>query len=77
MNNKTKRSAKTTTAPCACESLGLALNEFLQRLGPPEQARRHFEAARVEILKGLRAIIDERIERRTKRAARGENIKVE
>jgi hypothetical protein len=49
----------------------------LRRLGPPEEARRHFDAARVEFLKGLRALIDARIEQCTKASARGEKIAVE
>jgi hypothetical protein len=49
----------------------------LRRLGPPETARRHFDAARVEFLKGLRALIDARIEQVTKASAKGEKIAVE
>ena len=77
MNKKTKSSAKTTGSPCLCQGSGPVLSDFLRRLGPPEEARRHFDAARVEFLKGLRALIDARIEQCTKSRARGERIAVE
>jgi hypothetical protein len=49
----------------------------LQRLGPPAEARGHFETARLEFLKGLRAVLDARIEQVSKPRARGEKINVE
>jgi hypothetical protein len=63
--------------PCLCQGLGPALTEFLRRVGPPEEARRHFDSARVEILKGLRAILEARIQQATGASARGQKIKVE
>jgi len=82
MNNKTTRkpSAKTSEpehGACLCQEAGRALSEFLRRLGPPEEARRHFEAARMEILKGLRAVIDARIAQLAKPQGKGEKIPVE
>ena len=77
MNKKTKSSAKTISGPCLCQGGGPVLSDFLRRLGPPEEARRHFDAARVEFLKGLRALIDARIEQVTKTKAKGEKIAVE
>ena len=53
------------------------MTELLQRLAPPDEVRRHFDTARVEFLKGLRALIDARIEGLTKPKARGQAIKVE
>jgi len=50
---------------------------LLRRLGPPEQACKHFETARLEMLKGLRAILDARIEQASKRDRKGEKIEVE
>jgi hypothetical protein len=48
-------------------------------LGPPEEARQHFNAARLEFLKGLQAVLDARIAQVSKPATktRGEKIKVE
>jgi hypothetical protein len=56
---------------------GPALSDLLRRLGPPPQARKHFETARLEMLKGLRAILDARIEQVSKRGRKGEKIEVE
>ena len=51
------------------------LTELLRRLGPPEAARQHFDAARLEFLKGVRALLDARIAQVSK--PRGEKIEVE
>jgi len=51
-----------TTCDCGCHGLGPAFTEFMKRLGPPTDARKHFDQARVEFLKGLRAVLDARIE---------------
>ncbi len=75
-----KKNTKTPAAggtPCICQGAGPALTELLQRLAPPAEAGRHFETARIEFLKGLRALIDARIERLSKSKARGQAIKVE
>ena len=76
MNKRTKSPAPGGS-PCICQGAGPALTEVLRRLAPPAEARRHFETARLEFLKGLRAVLDERIERRSKPRARGQAINVE
>jgi hypothetical protein len=81
MNGRKTKAADSRKHPCSsiclCQGLGPALTEFLRRLGPPEEARRHFDSARVEFLKGLRAILDTRIEQASGGKAKGEKIKVE
>ncbi len=77
MKTKNKRSRKTASGPCLCGGAGPVLCDLLKRLGPPEPARRHFDAARLEFLKGLRALLDVRIAQVAKRGARGEKINVE
>lgn len=77
MNNKTKRNQKQTCGPRLCQAAGPALSELLRRLGPPPEARRHFDTARLEFLKGLRALLDARIEQCAKPRAKGEKINVE
>ena len=72
-----KNTKPAGAAPCVCQGVGPAMTELLRRLGPPDEARRHFDAARVEFLKGLRAVIDARIEGLAKPKARGQAIKVE
>lgn len=76
-NKKTNKSTKPAPGGCLCQGLGPGLSEWLRRLGPPQQARRHFEAARVEMLKGLRALIDARIEHLSRQSQKGEKIEVE
>jgi hypothetical protein len=77
MNNKRKRTSKTSDPQCLCFGVGPALSELLRRLGPPEGARKHFETARLEILKGIRAILDARIEQVSKRNRKGEKIEIQ
>jgi len=77
MNNKSKRTQKQTSGPCLCQGAGPALSEVLRRIGPPPEAHAHFETARIEFLKGLRALLDARIEQCSKGHAKGEKINVE
>jgi len=77
MNKKTKSPTGAGGSPCLCQGAGPALTELLRRLAPTGEARRHFETARLELLKGLRAVIDARIERCSKPKARGQAIKIE
>jgi hypothetical protein len=77
MNMKTNKIPKRSSSPCLCQGLGPALSEYLRQLGPPEEARQHFETARLEVLKGLRALLDARIERFSKPRGKGEKILVE
>jgi hypothetical protein len=72
MNNE-KQSAN-----CGCMGAGPAFTDFIGRLGP-RQARDHFRAARVEFLKGLRALIDARIDHlsKSKEAQTGTTVPVE
>lgn len=77
MNKKTKRNERQSSGQCFCQGAGPALSELLHRLGPPAEARRHFETARVEFLKGLRAVLDARIEQVSKPRTKGEKISVE
>lgn len=57
------------TCDCGCMGAGPALTEVLRRLGPSDEVRRHFSAAHVEILKGIRAFLDEQIAAHTNATA--------
>jgi len=46
---------------CFCMGTGPELFAMFKKLGP-DSARQHFRNARVEMLKGMRAMIDRRIE---------------
>ena len=77
MKNAKAKSKTTSGAPCLCQGLGPALTECLRGLGPPGAACEHFGAARIEFLKGLRALLDARIEQIRKQPVKGERISVE
>jgi len=77
MNKKTKRTQNVRSAQSMWQDAAPLLSECLRRLGPPEEARRHFDAARVEFLKGVRAILDARIDYLSKAKSKGEKIAVE
>lgn len=66
------------TCDCGCMGAGPALTGLLGRLGPAK-AREHFRSARVEMLKGMRALLDARIERlsRSQTAGAGTTVPVE
>ena len=70
-------SPKQGCGECVCGGAGPALTEFLKQMGPSETARRHFDHARVEFLKGLRAMIDSRIESLSKHESKGTKVTVE
>jgi hypothetical protein len=77
MNKKTMKNPKAEHDPCLCQGAGPLLSEWLRRLGPPGEARQHFEAAKLEFLKGLRALLDARIAQASRARAKGEKIEVE
>jgi hypothetical protein len=74
---KTETAPKTEISSCFCQGAGPVLTELFRRLGPPQEARRHFDTARLEFLKGLRALLDARIEQVSKTKQKGEKINVE
>jgi hypothetical protein len=67
--------AASVADPCA--RLFADFCDLLRTMGPPEEARRHFRSARVEVLKGLRAVIDSRIQRLSTEPQKGTSVKVE
>ncbi len=64
------------TCDCGCMGVGPALTQMLGRLGPAE-ARDHFRASRVEFLKGVRALLDARIEQLSPKQTAGTTVPVE
>lgn len=57
--------------------LGRDLDNFLRSAVPSEEVSEHFTNARVELLKGLRAMIDARIDRLSSERRKGVSITVE
>ena len=66
---------------CVCAGAGPAVSgvvsQLLRDIGPSEPVRRHFAQARLEILKGLRAILDERIAEVQRLPARGVKVTID
>ncbi len=56
-----KSGAAPGASGCVCMGTGPVVTNLLKSLGPDESVRQHFRNARVEFLKGLRAIIDQQI----------------
>ena len=77
MNGKNQKSTNAAGGGCFCGGAGPVLTELFRRMGPPEEARQHFDAARVEFLKGMRAVLDARIEHLSKPRAKGRRVTVE
>lgn len=61
----------------SCERIGVELANILRAFAPSEEVLAHFRAARVEILKGLRAAIDARIERATAARPKGRTVPID
>ena len=64
---------------CWCEGVSAEFSRMAKNLGPSAEVQGHFRTARVEFLKGLRALIDERIEKaqRAQQTSRGATIVVD
>lgn len=59
------------------DRVGTELGRLIAALTPSDEVRAHFRAARVEVLKGLRAVIDERIDRATQDRSKGKSVTIE
>ena len=59
------------------ERIGTELSNLLGALAPSEEVLSHFRAARIEVLKGLRAAIDAQIDRATRERQKGKSVTVE
>lgn len=64
---------------CGCNGAGPVITELLRSLGPSDRVSQHFRNAQLEILKGLRALLDEQIAARSDgpRPNQGTRITVE
>jgi hypothetical protein len=59
---------------CLCREL---VNQFRDAFGVSPKVREHFTNSRIEFLKGIRAVIDSRIEHLSNTGQRGTKIAVE
>lgn len=59
---------------CLCREV---LEQVREHLNLSPEIREHFTSSRIEFLKGIRAVIDSRIEHLSSKGARGTKIAVE
>ena len=62
---------------CWCCEVNDAMNKFAREFGPSDEVRSHFRNSRIEFLKGIRKIIDERINRLSANEQKGSRVNVE
>jgi len=60
--------------PCLCREI---VNQFREVFGVSPKMREHFTNSRIEFLKGIRAVIDSRIEHLSNASRHGTKIAVE
>ena len=75
MNEETTQAQAQSTC-ILCEATD-AMKKFLSEMGPSEEAKSHFRQSRVELLKGIRRIIDDRIDRVSRTEHKGTHVVVE
>jgi hypothetical protein len=63
-----------TQERCLCREI---VNQFREVFDVPPKVREHFTNSRIEFLKGIRAVIDSRIEHLSNSGQRGSKIAVE
>ncbi|HEX2665391.1 MAG TPA: hypothetical protein VHM93_21350 [Candidatus Acidoferrum sp.] len=63
-----------TSERCLCREV---LDQFREHLNVAPEISEHFRNSRIEFLKGIRAIIDSRIEHLSSKSPRGAKIAVE
>jgi hypothetical protein len=68
---------RASVRDCLCLGLGPEVAKLLSNLGPGEPARQHFRNARIEMLKAVRSMIDDRIATLSKQPAKGTRVTVE
>jgi hypothetical protein len=62
---------------CYCMGAGPAFSKFASLFEPPGDAGEHFRRARIEILRGIRELIDHRIDTLSRANAKGTRVTVE
>jgi hypothetical protein len=67
-------SEPVTQERCLCREV---IDSFREQFQVPDQVQEHFKNSRIEFLKGIRAIIDSRIEKLSSASPRGAKIAVE
>ncbi len=62
---------------CFCCEASASIGSFIRSVLPSEEAVNHFRQARIEVLKGFRRIIDDRIDHLGRNQPKGTKVTVE
>ena len=62
---------------CLCCEANDVLGHLIRHLGGSEEVKEHFRQSRIEFLKGVRSLLDERIEHLGRPNTRGTRVVVE
>ncbi len=68
---------QTNQTNCMCGGNGPKLTALVELLLPSGDAGNHFRQAQLELLKGLRAVLDQRIESMSRPGSQGTKLNVE
>ena len=68
---------RSTPIDSVCDGIRKGMEAIFDAVIPPQQAMNHFREARIEVLRGIRAIIDHRIDRLSRRDTQGARVTVE
>ncbi len=60
-----------------CNLIRKGLEKLSDAVTPPEAAGKHFREARIEVLRGIRELIDHRIDRLSRSQSQGTRVTVE
>ena len=71
------RGETTGNANNPCEAASDAFWKLMEACGLPSEATSHFRQARVEVLKGVREVIDHRIETLSRANRKGTRVSVD
>ncbi len=73
----TRNSSGCGPTGCLCGGKGPAVSEMLRLMLPSDAAGEHFRNGTVEILKGIRELLDQRIRTMSASPAKGTKLNVE
>lgn len=73
----TETKTEQTTERCACMGAVPAMRRLFKMFETPAGANEHFRQARIEMLKGIRELVDHRIQQLSDTPHKGTRITVE
>jgi hypothetical protein len=61
---------------CGCMGVGPMITDVVRQFAPSAEVTQHFRAAHLEVLKGLRAMLDQHIAAQTETRPHGQGTKI-